>query len=734
MAFDTYAPCPGGRDKKIRFCCPEMTKELEKIHDLMEKGQTAACLNFLEQLEGKHPDCACLVAAKLAMLRQENRYTEALPIAKAFVEREPENMLALSELALATAAGGELKAALHMLIDAFEKGNEGELHSALLLALYVVGAQLAMIGQVIPAIAIGHQLRTIPSMQQQASTLIYQAMSIPEIPLIIRETHIEQACPTAFPKKAEFEAAVRLLVIGHWKKGLAALEALTPHAASWPMLWKNIALLRLWLMEEDAAVAALDAFCAYADQDFEELADTQFLRYCLVADPLGDRTEILAREYAVTQPEEALEKLFSTPNLYMIDFDPRQLGDDDNPPPKNVFLLLDRPFPAPGTAITLDTAASQLATCLYFGKQTDRPARLEIVEMLASSLVQVDNFLRNTLGSMLGPVGDPQPTRMVSSTEASIQYRFRFKPDIMPDAEQLETLVTDFYEKHFIETFLNTPLGVLDEKSPLMVAGDKTYRAKLLGALELIDNWMNPEIAVAVGNKLRERLGLPIPGPIAVPEGDLKEAEVVKFLESVPVWRWYRFEIEKMSTDMLLRGLRMVEIVQEPRALIRFSEELLARPMKSMPPEARFLAFNTLIRVAQSERNLEEALLWIDRAKNECAELQLSPAAWKIASIGVYLGMGKMQEAQEVIQDVIARHGNEPEAMQMLQELFVGLGLMNPDGTPRGPQQAAPAPPGTQAVQAPGTSQPAPRPESALWTPDGEAPKQSGGSKLWTPD
>ena len=78
MALDPYSLCPGGREKKIRFCCPDMVKEIEQIERLFESNQTGSCLSFIENLEKNHPNCACLTAAKLTVFRTQGRWDDAL--------------------------------------------------------------------------------------------------------------------------------------------------------------------------------------------------------------------------------------------------------------------------------------------------------------------------------------------------------------------------------------------------------------------------------------------------------------------------------------------------------------------------------------------------------------------------------------------------------------------------------------------------------------------------------
>ena len=47
MAIDPYASCPGGTGKKIKFCCPDLLSELEKIDRMLTGNQRRACLDHL---------------------------------------------------------------------------------------------------------------------------------------------------------------------------------------------------------------------------------------------------------------------------------------------------------------------------------------------------------------------------------------------------------------------------------------------------------------------------------------------------------------------------------------------------------------------------------------------------------------------------------------------------------------------------------------------------------------
>ncbi len=246
MPLDPYSLCPGGREKKIRFCCPDMVKEIDQIERLLESNQGGACLSFIETLEKKHPDCACLTAAKLSVYRSENRWDEALALAKTFLEREPSNPVAASEYGLALAVTGNFKESISVLIDAFEQSREGTAHSSLINATLQAGACMLMRGLAPPVVAIGNRLKMFPSVQEQANALLYRASSVVDIPLQLRDMMFDYLCPDDFPGKADYDDAIELITLMQWKQGLAQLESLVSLASSWPKLWRNIAAVRFW--------------------------------------------------------------------------------------------------------------------------------------------------------------------------------------------------------------------------------------------------------------------------------------------------------------------------------------------------------------------------------------------------------------------------------------------------------------------------------------------------------
>jgi len=715
MPFDPYALCPGGRDKKIRFCCPHMLKELEQVVRLLESDQPGACLSYIETLEKTHPGCACLTKAKLSIYRAENRWQDALPVAEQFYTREPDNPSAAAEYALALIINGQPKIAVSTLVDAFERMQADTVHSTLLHGALQVATYLLLSGRITPAIAIGHVLKEIPATSENANMLLYRATSETDFPLLHRDWSFDFDCPDGFPGKEAFDEAAVLVRLMRWKQALALLEPLTHHAGVWPGIWRNIATIHLWFLDYDKAGEALKTYASLPNASREDAVDAETLRIMFTENAFGDQTPFLVTEYTITNADQALERLLSSPLCYQVAISEKAFS----PPPRGVFMLLDRPFAESIAAVTLDNVSSERAALFLFGKETDREARLLTQPFPADAQETIEADFRTILGETIQIPGKVIKETLLSKTRILTHCPFRFPLDRDPD-RLLSTLIDDYFATSFIESWLALPLGLLDGKTPGEAAAEPQYMVPLLATIQLIENWLDNETG-SVGTALRSRLGLPVPEMITVAETTSEDPLAV--LDAYPVWRWHRFDVSKLSTEVLAGGLQIVLGMRELRTAARFAEELLNRPLDSMDFETRIMAFNALISAAQENGKIEQALLWVERAKNESAAKEISVAAWYFHEITLHLAQRNGEAASAAIAYLLKNHRDDPHVMESLQELFVQLGMFNPDGTP--------SPAWTKALAGATT----PVEEKQIWTPDNVMPAADGApSKLWVPD
>jgi hypothetical protein len=625
---------------------------------------------------------------------------------------------------MALVVTGNPKLAISTLVDGFERSKADAIHTTLLRGTLQVGAYFLMGRLVVPAIAIGNVLKELPAIAEPANRLLYNATADADVPLMLRDWAFDYKCPDNFPGKAAFEDAAVLVRQMRWKQALALLEPLTHlvdsnGADAWSGIWRNVAALHFWLLDNEKGNEALKAYASLPSTPTEDAVDAEAMRFLFIPDPFGDQTEELMVEYTLTDVDTALEKLLSDPLFrHIVDAPDTPFS----PPPRACFQMLNRPFADSEVALTLETVSSQRAAAILFGKETDREARLLMIALTADERDTVETSIQNILGDLVQFPGKTIDQKPVSRTRLLSECRLYFpqKREYV-EPEVIEKIIIDYFEKSFVEAWLTLPLGLLDGKSPVEAAKESKYAVPLLAAIQTIEGWIPDDVRKNVTQELWSRLGLPAPGTIAIAEGSGEDP--LEVLDAYPVWRWHRFDVEKLSTEILAGGLQIVLGMREMRATMRFAEELLNRPMDSMPFPTRVMAFEALISTSQGKGDFENALLWVERAKNESATQEIPDAAWCLHEILIRLMQGNTLAAQEVIQYVATKYREDMTVMNALQELFVRIGMLNPDGTP------------SAAFMQAQSAQQTEKQEQTIWTPEGEAPAGSAASsKLWVPD
>ena len=121
-----YQACPGGTGKKIKFCCPDLVGELDKVQRMVEAEQRAACLDHIERLEAKHPDRACLMSYKAMIQTQLGQKELASETLTKYQQLYPQNPVALAEAAMVKLDSDppDLAGSIALLQDALEVPSE----------------------------------------------------------------------------------------------------------------------------------------------------------------------------------------------------------------------------------------------------------------------------------------------------------------------------------------------------------------------------------------------------------------------------------------------------------------------------------------------------------------------------------------------------------------------------------------------------------------------------------
>jgi hypothetical protein len=709
MPLDLYSSCPGGSGKKIKFCCPDLVGDLQKIERMIDGDQHVACLKHLERLEEKNPGRACLLAAKTLVLRLLDRAEEAAATAAGFLEKHPHNPIALAESAMAAVLAGDDRGGVTAVSKAISASSDS-IHGRVYEALGVVAMGLAAEGQVMASRALCLVQLALRRDDQRAMELLLRLNSAQDVPLLIKEDRTLDPCPDGSPLKDVFQEAVTLADHARWLEAAERFESLSEQAPAEPAVWLNLALLRGWLADTPGCIEALHKYAALDVPD-EDASEAEALALVLSEDPLGDGVDVVSASYTVGDADALAAVLGESPLAARIPNE--EVGPiDDGPPPRAVFYLSDRPLPDGGQEMTLESAARVYCQAALFDRETDRPARLELPSVVSTDLAKVKEILAEAAGAQLDGEPDQEVIGQLSATRELLMQVWRLPAG--QTREAFQDVTSAHLEKSLLETWPHRPLGLLGGKSPAEAASDgEDLRTKLMAAVLVVESLVDEFLARFDCNRLRQKLGLPELGPI-----DPNETRA----QRVPLLRLARIEVDKLSDDALLRTYARAMAFGARRALVGLARAVVARPSLARHEE-RLRAYRLLARLAESP---DETLQFIDGGRQAGLAAGQSCASWDLMELSLRFTLRQGPEVSRLMNHLEQRHIQEPGVADALTNMLIEVGLLRPDGSVA---PAAAAPGAGPGIVVPGQEGAEP---GKLWTPDGQTPPEQKG-KIWTP-
>ncbi|HUT14352.1 MAG TPA: hypothetical protein VMY42_27955 [Thermoguttaceae bacterium] len=711
MPIDAYSLCPGGTGKKIKFCCPDFVAELQKIGRMLEGDQQLACSKHIDQLLQKTPDKACLLAIKAALLRSTDQFEEAVVNAAHFLEKHPENTTALAESAMITAAEEGGQAAIGLIHRALEIAD-GEISDRLYEAMQVVSDVLLHEGQWLAGRALLRLQMAIARDDERPTAKLFALNQSPEVPVLFKDAPIFANCPPDAPWKTRFDEAMAPAQAGKWQTAADRLAALVEEVGDWPEIWRNLAMLRGWLGDNSGFIETLQKYAAL-DVPLEDAVEAEALAMLSADDPLGDQCEMLSLTWTVKDADQLETTLLAEPRTIRIPFDPATFSDADNPPPKAAFLLLDRQQGEEADDVTPQTLSRVLGQAMFYGRQTDREARLEVIGVVGADVEALKTLLGEMAGESLEAAVEQTTMGHVSASRELLHNKWR--PPKKTTREQFDKLVAEYRRYALLERWPELKLGALGGKTPCEAAGEEASRVKVMAAIMVLDCWLERMPGGFDFNELRKELELPTLDPI-----DPGEVEI----DDLPAVRLFRVEVEKASDEALLLVYRHARAFATAKALRKFALALIERESLA-GREERLQAYSILARM---EEDPQRAIEYVTRGREAGLAAGQSCAAWDLLELSFRFEQGDGNEVQELLNHLQNRHMEEPGVAESLMRLLVRYGVLRPDGMPVPPPPMYHEPILAAADQGmPG--QPAP---GRIWTPGSDQP--GGEKKLWTPD
>ncbi len=711
MAIDAYSPCPGGTGKKIKFCCADFVGELEKIDRMVEGEQYLACLQTIDQLLDKEPGRRrpCLMATKGLLLRMTAQDEAAKAHAAEFLAAHPDNQIALAEAAI-LAIDEDARQALGLLQGAL-KASGGKISLRTYEAMGLVGAALLDEHYWLAGRALLQLQVAVSDEHEEAVRMLLTLNHATDIPLLLRDDPPLAPCPEEAPWRQRYLEATKSVGFGDWATAAGRLAALADDVPDSPVLWRTLATLRGWLADNDGCIQALHTCAALYARDesrLEEAVECEATAMLLAEDPLGDRLDVLELVWIVKDVEKLQEAMLSSPRLQAIPFDPAEFADDQSPPPKAAFLVLDRPAPAADQPFSLATAPRLSAQVLLYGRQTDREARLEVAGVAADEAPALKQLFAELAGEAVEPDSTEKVVDHSSASQRLLRPGWRQPRDLTPP--QLDDLFAQHVREALLERWPNLRLRVFGGRSPREAAGEERYRVPVLAAILVLEFWSQHLADPFDFNQLRSQLGLPQLGPV-----DPQQQPVA----SLPLVRLARLAPQGLSDQDLSLAFRRAVAFAIRSALGKFAQAIIERPSFSGKVE-QLSAYNSLARTAA---DLDKALEYAQQGRAAAEAVKQSSASWDLLELSLRFGRREGHEALRLIEHIQRQHIEEPGVAETLGHMLMDVGLLRPDGSPA----FAPHPAAPEFAAEPPAAEP-----TKLWTPDSET--GGSGGKLWTPD
>lgn len=708
MALDPYTPCPCGSGKKLKFCeCAAESAELEKVLTSIDGDQRVAALDHINRVLAHKPQQKAMLALKGIVQVQLGDEAGAKETVGTFLTAAPNNPVAHTLSALLAAQDGRTDDAVISLQRAIAASPQ-EIHYLIPDALLGVAQALMMEGRMLAARA--HLLLRIAMYGREQQDrpgleLLMRLNASREVPLALKQDLIPREISREPSWEKEFDEALDAASNGTWLTAAQKFEALDKKHPNQPEIVDNLAVFRTFLGMPTAA-ESWRRYAALPDVPQDDAVEAEILAQELDPSSESDLIDQIRIVYAVKDPTQLLEVLASDRRMSRMPVDMSSLVPEGTPPPRAGYWLLDRELPESGKDLTLEGVPRVLGEVLLFGKETDREARLEFLITKTPDMVVKVRKLQEVGGSQLGMIEKEEKVGGTFALDEALVARWRLPEDTPPEVRR--KLIEEQYQRNMLEVLPSQPIKVLGGRTPREVAADPAYRIRLLALIRSYEIEYQQKRQTADFNELRRSLGLP-PQEVLDPTG--------VDMESVPLLRLGRYDVAKMTDDQLLMVVRRAGAVTHVEALRQAALAALDRP----DLKGKFDKCDAYDILCQLENDLDQAIEYNRLAQESAKELGRSPARYLLSEFDLRLARRETDQLSRIINQLQSKHIREPGIAEAVYGKLVNLGVINPDGSPRG--AAAPAP----AAAA-----------SGLWTPEAVAtaagePAGEQKSKLWLP-
>jgi hypothetical protein len=730
MPIDPYAPCPGGTGKKIKFCCDDLTGDLEQLDRLIEGDQVVAALEQADRLAAKHPGRACLMATQVKLQLATRKFAEAAATSQAFLAAFPTNPLALGHAAVIDAINGRILEAAA----AFDKARQAagaEIPPDLVRVAATLVQAAAQAGHTGFAQGVVEWMidKSLGSAEEQR--LLAAVVGSSGVPAALRTKVPLEDAPADFLRRADFEAALEHARAWQLGAALAAFNGLKSVAPGSRAVHTNIAVLCEMLARPFEAAEVWLAVAAIQGLPADDAIEATGRAIALETEADEDRSPIVPYERRSTtltlgaEGATALDlledKLRHDGHFEPAPYDRSQWTSRGAVPPRSAWRVFE-------AVPTEQAPARLLATLLIFGRQTDQEP-MATLQGFQPDITAARTTVETVLGTKFGePLAATLPGATPTDWLRGAQFRIPLptSPPAAPRAGEpafIDTMLTAQQAalwRRFAAAWPSTALPELLGKTPREAVAQPASARRVEALVSEGEATARGQDEQAAWTSIRASLGMPKPATITN----------AKPLDNVPPLRWHRLDFGTVDLDQL-RGVFVtaVEAGFEPAAE-RAAAALIARP--DTTPEDRWEAYSLL---EDRAATTVEKLAVIGHLRELAKTLKVSDGMLDVAELRIRLQRGDQAEMMKLLDGLRRDHARDQKVLESLAQVLMEAGVDLPGmmAAQSGAGPAGMAPPGGigGAAAAPASA------PSGIWTPGSPQPQAPGQppekKTIWTP-
>ena len=715
MARDPYNPCPCGSGNKLKFCCADVSVEMDKVERLLGNNQPHMALQAMEKILESHPNSQWTTVCLASTLINADEPEQAKQVLRPLLKQHPEQPVANALYALAAYnADGypDCKRAAHR---AFKQSTQalpdlvGTLTKTIAESLWNDGQVMASRQYMVIAMRLLHD-----EARREVFENLLELDGDTTIPYPLRGTRQPMDFDDSGAAEKPARLAARLALVGCFDEAAEVLETIAeghPHDAA---LAYNIGLFRAWDGDHSAAIVAFRK----ASNQFDSAADAvecEVLAQCLELTDPDHRAAMRLRRFELSSVSQLLSKLDDAEQFSRVGGAEDETSAEHNAPVAR-YVFLNRPISEHEAyqEWTWETVPLVEGRIAIFDRDSEdeQPAQVFVIGLEGEELDRTVQSFQTVVGDLAVPTAQDEiddPSTDVTGHVPKSELPLRWSGFIPPEApreishrtaqQRWDAIVEDIWPMH--------PLSVLGDRTPTEAAAAGDAAVALEAALVVFDAYADARDYILPVDKLRDRLSLASPEPLVVDEQTN--------LNSLTVLQIHRLDWSALPGTSFSRLLQRATVLRHSRLLYDALQEALNRPDETSQPQARDRILVTIAGLCGNALKRDEAYHWIEKGRQHAADSDNafeSLLEWKMRELTLRIECPDDPQLKDLLDDLWHHYGAK---LPQLREYLVTL-----------VEAASVTAPWETAILTPGVSSTNADP----WSPA----EQSGGEKtLWLP-